>query len=82
MPALLFNLKKFKFMNSIEQFWDEILSRDPIRIERSLKDLSDSDRQAVVDHLTLMTTEDGWHSSQKRSAQIALETINKDLNKI
>ena len=31
----------------------------------------------VVDHLITMTTEEGWHSAQKRSAQIALETIEK-----
>lgn len=64
-------------MNSIEYFWDELLSRDPTRIKKKYEDLSDGDQQAVVEHLIAMTTEQGWHSAQKLSAQIALETINK-----
>jgi len=66
-------------MNSVEQFWDELLSRDPRRIKKSFEDLSDGDRQAVVDHLEKMTTETGYHSSQKRSAEIALKTIKKHI---
>lgn len=64
-------------MNSIEYLWQEILSRDPVRVKNSYKDLSDSDGQAIIDHLTAMTTEKGWYAAQKQSAQIALETINK-----
>jgi len=64
-------------MNSIEYFWDELLSRDPIRIKKSYEELSDSDQQAVVEHLKAMTTEEGWHAAQIGSAQIALETIDK-----
>jgi len=63
--------------NSIEDFWGELLSRDPNRIKKSFEDLDDSDRQAVVDHLITMTSAEGWHSSQKRSARIALKAIEK-----
>ena len=64
-------------MNSIEYFWDELLSRNPTRIKKTFEELNDRDRQAVVDHLIAMKTEEGWHTDQKRSAQIALETIKK-----
>ena len=64
-------------MNSIEQFWDDLLSRDPTRIKKTYETLAESDRQSVVEHLTSMTTEEGWQPSQKRSAQIALEAIQK-----
>jgi len=64
-------------MNSIEYFWDEILSRDPTRIKKSYEELSNSDQRAVVEHLIAMTTEEGWHTAQKGSAQIALATIEK-----
>ena len=54
-----------KLMNSIEYFWDELLSRDPFRINKSYEELSDGDQQAVVDHLIAMTTEEGWHTAPK-----------------
>lgn len=64
-------------MNSIEDLWDALLSRDPERIQKTYRDLSESDRKAVVDHLIKMGTEDGWHSTQKQSAQIALDAFKR-----
>jgi hypothetical protein len=64
-------------VNSIEDLWNELLSRDPIRIKNIFEDLGDRDRQAVIDHLKTMTSEEGWHSTQKRSARIALKAIEK-----
>ena len=64
-------------MNSIEQLWDPLLSRDSERIQITFKHLNEIERKAVIDHLLIMTTEDGWHSDQKQSAQVALDTINK-----
>ncbi len=63
-------------MNSIEKLWDALLSRDPERIQKTYKSLNKIERIAVVDHLILMTTENGWHLDQKHSAQISLESIN------
>jgi hypothetical protein len=62
-------------MDSIENLWKALLSRDPKRILKTYKNLSNEDRKAVIDHLVLMASEDGWHPAQKHSAQIALESI-------
>ena len=64
-------------MNSIEDLWDALLSRTPKIILKTYADLSDVDQKTVVEHLITMTTEEGWHSAQKLSAQIALDTIIK-----
>lgn len=64
-------------MKSIESLWDEILSRDPMRIMKIFEEISHKDQKAVVDHLFIMTTEDGWHTAQRQSAQIALQIIKK-----
>jgi len=59
----------------IEEIWDLILSRDPDSIQRALMQLDRQERLSIKIHLRKMTTEQGWHSEQKISAQIALNTI-------
>jgi hypothetical protein len=60
---------------SVEQLWDNLLSREIEKIESSFRNLNKADRIAVIEHLNRMTTEGGWHPEQKKSAQIALKTI-------
>ena len=60
---------------SIELLWDGLLSREPQKIKSIFRDLNQSERSIVIEHLNRMTTEDGWHPEQKSSAQISLQTI-------
>ncbi len=58
--------------------WTEILSRDTKRITAAFQRLTRSEKISVRAHLIKMTSEDGWHPEQVRSAVISLEAI-KDL---
>ena len=62
---------------SIELLWDRLLSREPDKIKSTIQHLNVSERNAVIEHLNRMTTEDGWHPTQKNSALIALQIIEK-----
>ena len=62
---------------SFDLLWDNLLSREAMKIESTFNDLSRSERRAVIEHLNRMITEDGWHPEQKKSASIALQTIGK-----
>ena len=59
----------------IEDFWSEILSREPERIRAAYKSLSPIEKKAVLDHLKRMVTEDGWHPEQFVSASQALDAL-------
>jgi len=58
--------------------WTEILSRDPVRITAAFRQLTRVEKISVRAHLIKMTSEDGWHLEQVRSAAISLEAL-KDL---
>jgi hypothetical protein len=58
--------------------WTEILSRDTKRITAAFQQLTRSEKISVHAHLIKMTSEDGWHPEQVRSAAFSLEAI-KDL---
>lgn len=58
--------------------WTEILSRDTSRITEAFRRLTRTEKINVRAHLIKMTSEDGWHPEQIRSAAISLEAI-KDL---
>ncbi len=58
--------------------WTEILSRQRDRIRTAFKSLQANEKITVRAHLIRMTSEDGWHPEQVRSASIAIEAI-KDL---
>jgi hypothetical protein len=62
-------------MDLIEKFWDDILSRDPLRIRAAFEHLSDQERRDVYTHLEKMSRDDGWHPEQKTSADAALDVI-------
>ena len=62
---------------SIELLWDSLLSREPVKINSTFQHLNQSERNAVIEHLNRMTTEDSWHPEQKNSALIALQIIKK-----
>ena len=64
--------------DSIEDFWEEILSRQTERIQAAFASLSVEEKVAVLQHLKRMTSEPGWHPEQIASASKALETLNHE----
>lgn len=62
--------------NSLEEFWEELLSRQPQRIREAFSELQESDREAVLAHLRRMSREEGWHPEQRRSARAALAALS------
>lgn len=64
-------------MDSAENIWEEILSREPERIRISYNSLSVKEREIVFDHLRKMAAESGWHKEQKISAESAIKEITK-----
>jgi hypothetical protein len=65
-------------MSSEEIIWEQILSRDPAQVRAAFFVLDVETQQGVVEHLRVMTSEEGWHPEQVISAQKALDAISKD----
>ena len=59
----------------LEIFWDNLLSREPARIQVAFDSLDQNARIHVLVHLKRMATEEGWHPQQILSAQAALFTL-------
>lgn len=60
----------------LEQFWGEVLSRDPQRIVAAMDSLEDAEeREAIIAHLRRMATEEGWLEPQRISAEAALTAL-------
>jgi hypothetical protein len=58
-----------------EQFWEDLLSRQPGPIKAAFASLDPSNQQAVLAHLQSMVSETGWQPEQRISARAALEVI-------
>ena len=57
---------------SVEQLWENLLSRDKGAVNAAFSSLSKEEQAAVLAHLRKMTSEPGWHPEQKKSAEAAL----------
>ena len=68
-------------MEQEETLWEKILSRDENQIMHAASGLSAQEVQRVLQHLRAMTSEEGWHPEQQRSAQIALDTLQPSNHK-
>ena len=62
-------------MQSIEDFWEDILSQDSERIFAAISMLDALTHQEVIRHLKRMTLEPGWHPAQSTAASLALEAL-------
>ncbi|HLA44812.1 MAG TPA: hypothetical protein VJZ27_15315 [Aggregatilineales bacterium] len=65
-------------MFDAEEFWKQILSREPKQIQKAYLALPDDDeREAVYAHLQNMASEDddGWSEPQRISAAAAIEAL-------
>jgi len=63
-------------MEPLEQFWDDLLSGEPVKIHTAYLSLDAETKKEVIQHLWKMATAEGWHPLQKRSAQTALDVIS------
>jgi len=59
----------------IEEFWENMLSRDANKIKAAYSSLSKEEKLHVLSHLSIMRSESGWHNEQRISAEAALEVI-------
>lgn len=62
----------------LEETWGALLSRDRVEVLRAYHALDPQSRLLVLNHLTKMATEEGWHAEQARSAQSALDAIRSE----
>jgi hypothetical protein len=62
-------------MDSVAEFWSELLSGDAGRARQAFAPLSSDEQQAVLLHLRRMTTEPGWHPAQVENALAALDAL-------
>ncbi len=60
---------------SVEEFWEQILSREPERVLEAWKTLSEKEQRSVWHHLEKMVYEDGWADPQRDSAKAALRVL-------
>lgn len=60
----------------LEILWDAILSRKPKQIRAAFAALDAAERNHLVAHLKRMVSEEGWQPEQRKSAQVALDTLN------
>ncbi|MBN2501235.1 MAG: hypothetical protein JXB38_10685 [Anaerolineales bacterium] len=65
-------------VDPLEQFWNEILSRQPDKVRAAFAGLDTEAKQAVLTHLESMVSESGWHPEQVRSAQAALAALRPE----
>lgn len=75
------SLKKMEDPDSLQNFWENLLSCNPAQIQSVFMALDPTSRDAVIAHLQRMTSEPGWHPAQVESARAALRTIQSILGK-
>jgi DNA-binding GntR family transcriptional regulator len=61
--------------NSIEQFWDMVLSRDPEKVRRAAASLTPAEAAKLTAHLEDMAHGEGWQDEQRLSAEAALKAL-------
>jgi len=62
----------------LEKLWNALLSRDPEQVQFAFRGLDKERQQAVLQHLTRMSIENGWHAEQRISAEAALKALAAD----
>jgi len=63
-------------MDWLEEFWEDILSEEPLRVIAAWSQLDDNEKSSIYKHLTEMSTEEGWLEVQRQSALAALQAID------
>jgi hypothetical protein len=65
-------------MDWLEEFWEDMLSEEPIRIVAAWVTLDEEAQAAIWLHLERMATEEGWAEVQRAAAQAALDAIEEE----
>jgi hypothetical protein len=58
--------------DTLEDFWQDVLSESAPKVMDSLGPLEDAERRTVLQHLQQMATAEGWNAGQRRRAAFAL----------
>jgi len=66
--------------DQLEQLWDNLLSRQPDRIQSAFASLDNHNQKAVLVHLHRMVKEPGWQPEQRLSAKAAIKAISTPTN--
>ncbi len=59
----------------LEQFWNDILSRDQDKICSSYRSVSEAEQRDCLAHLRVMVIDPEYHEAQRESAQAALDIL-------
>jgi hypothetical protein len=62
-------------MGQVQEFWEQLLSRDDEKIVDAWNSLAGDEQDAVWQHLLRMTSEEGWAEPQRVSAAKALSAL-------
>lgn len=62
--------------NDLEVLWDQLLSREPEKIQNAFQRMTVQEQRAVLAHLERMINEPDWHPEQRVSAQAAIKAIS------
>jgi hypothetical protein len=66
-----------KKMDWLQGFWEKLFSREPAQIEAAWRMLDKVQQKDVRAHLCSMVTELDWDPEQVRSAEAALDVIDR-----
>ncbi len=61
--------------DSLESFWEDMLSGEPERIRRAWRRLSPEEAAAALAHLRKMAHDAGWQPAQQQAATEALKAL-------
>ncbi len=61
----------------LEGLWDDLLSRQPKKVQAAYLQLEMPERKAVTAHLQRMVDEPGWQPEQRASAKAALQALER-----
>ncbi len=67
-------------MYELEEFWADLLSREPEKVLAAWKSLNGDEEAAVYIHLMQMASEENWSEPQRLSAGAALEVLQDHLD--
>lgn len=62
----------------LEDFWMNLLSRQPAQVLAAWHDLADEEKLVVGEHLKRMVTEPDWAEPQMISAQMAIDVLKEN----
>lgn len=62
----------------LEQFWNDVLSRDRDTIRSAYSAVSEAERRDCLAHLRVMVSDPDYHEAQRESARVALDVLSAE----